>query len=69
MDDKTNQVESHLFRIRLWVEDLGNGRSEWRGKVQHVLSGKEQYFRTWAELQRFMKSTLPGQEDELDEAF
>lgn len=27
---------SHLFTIRIWQEDLGQGQFEWRGKVQHV---------------------------------
>jgi hypothetical protein len=41
---------SHLFTVRLWLEDLGDGRSEWRGKVEHVLSGQTCYFRDWATL-------------------
>lgn len=41
---------SHLFTVRVWREDLGEGRSEWRGKVQHVLSGEARYFRDWATL-------------------
>lgn len=41
---------SHLFTVRVWREDLGQGRSEWRGKVQHVLSGEVRYFRDWATL-------------------
>ena len=41
---------SDLFTVRLWREDLGDGRSEWRGKVQHVLSGEALYFREWAAL-------------------
>jgi hypothetical protein len=41
---------SQLFTVRVWLEDLGDGRSEWRGKVQHVLSGEVRYFRDWATL-------------------
>lgn len=41
---------SQFFTVRVWLEDLGNGRSEWRGKVQHVLSGEARYFRDWATL-------------------
>jgi hypothetical protein len=41
---------SHLFTVRLWPEDLGEGRSEWRGRVEHVLSGQTRYFRDWATL-------------------
>jgi len=39
-----------LFTVRLWLEDLGEGRSEWRGKLQHMLSGEARYFRDWAAL-------------------
>jgi hypothetical protein len=39
-----------LFSVRVWLEELGEGRSEWRGKVQHVLSGEARYFRDWATL-------------------
>jgi hypothetical protein len=35
------------FTVRLWCEDLGEGRSEWRGQVQHVSSGETRYFRDW----------------------
>ncbi len=42
---------AQLFTVRLWVEDLGDDRKEWRGKVQHVLSGEAQYFRDWLALQ------------------
>lgn len=41
---------SQLFTVRLWLEDLGEGRSEWRGRVEHVLSGQTRYFRDWATL-------------------
>jgi hypothetical protein len=34
--------------IRIWREELGAGRSEWRGKVQYAVTGEGQYFREWA---------------------
>ena len=43
-------TSSHLFTVRLWPKDLGEGQVEWRGKVQHVLSGEAHYFREWQEL-------------------
>ena len=51
---------SHLFTVRLWLEDLGHGRVEWRGQVQHVLSGETRYFRDWATLVEVMTAMLPG---------
>ncbi len=34
----------------MWREELGEGQSEWRGKVQHVQSGEVLYFRQWSAL-------------------
>jgi hypothetical protein len=33
--------------LRIWREALGGGRVEWRGKVQHVLTGEARHFRSW----------------------
>jgi len=40
-------LRSQLFTVRLWREDLGDGRIEWRGKVQSVTTGEAHYFRDW----------------------
>jgi hypothetical protein len=45
---------SQLFTVRVWLEDLGDGRSEWRGKVQHTLGGEACYFRDWQTLVSFL---------------
>jgi hypothetical protein len=45
---------SQLFTVRVQLEDLGDGRSEWRGKVQHTLSGEACYFRDWQTLVTFI---------------
>ena len=49
---------SHLFTLRLWVEELGEGQTEWRGQVQHVVSGEKHYFRDWAALIAFLRAKL-----------
>jgi hypothetical protein len=55
-------VHAQLFMLRIWQEDLGEGRSEWRGKVQHVTSGEARYFRDWpgliACLQQILENPL-----------
>ena len=53
MDMQQQQHTSHLFMVRLWLEELGNGQREWRGKVQHVTSGEVRYFRDWPTLIAF----------------
>jgi len=47
--------KSHLFMLRVWLEDLGNGQMDWRGKVQHVNSGEVRYFRDWRALESFVE--------------
>ena len=58
-DNANNPVQnSHLFTLRLWLEDLGNGQLDWRGKVQHVNSGEVIYFRNWQTLEAFIEGLL-----------
>lgn len=47
MDAVQPPYSSHLFTVRLWTELVSEGRTEWRGQVQHVLSRKIRYFREW----------------------
>ena len=49
---------SQLFMLRMWLEDLGSGQTDWRGKVQHVNSGEVRYFRDWQTLETFMEGLL-----------
>ena len=58
MEPEPLSLRSHLFTVRLWLEPLGEGKSEWRGKVQHVPSGEAQYVRDWATLKVFLERKL-----------
>ncbi len=49
---------SHLFMLRLWLEDLGNGQTGWRGKIQHVNSSEVRYFRNWATMEAFVEELV-----------
>jgi hypothetical protein len=49
---------SQLFTLRMWLEDLGSGQTDWRGKVQHVNSGEVRYFRDWSTLEAFVEGLL-----------
>lgn len=60
VDQDTDRYRSHLFMVRMWPEDLGGGRTDWRGKVQHVNSGETRYFRDWPTLEAFVKGLLPS---------
>lgn len=58
MDMNQQQYTSQLFTVRVWLEELGNGQTEWRGKVQHVTSGEVRYFRDWSTLVAFCNRCL-----------
>jgi hypothetical protein len=53
------QQHSQLFTVRIWMEHLGDGRVEWRGQVQEVLSGEVHYFRDWPRLIAHLEQMLP----------
>ena len=53
---------SHLFTVRLWLEEVGNGQSEWRGKVQQVSTGEAHYFRDWETLVSLFLQMLTASE-------
>jgi len=50
MDETQPPPQSHLFTLRVWQADSGEGQTEWRGKLQHVVSGQTRYFRDWPTL-------------------
>ncbi len=62
MDTAHLPARSHLFTVRLWREDLGQGQTEWRGEVHEVVSGERRYFRDWSTLVALVQEMLPKQE-------
>lgn len=46
MEQRQGESESALFTLRIW-QVRESGEVEWRGRIQHVLSGEVYYFRTW----------------------
>lgn len=61
-DPRIQTAESQLFMVRLWPEDLGQGQTDWRGKIQHVNSGEARYFRDWPTLEAFVDKLTRGRE-------
>ena len=55
----TDQDVSASFVARIWLEQGGGRAPRWRGHVEHVQSGKEEYFDTLASLQGFL-ATVTG---------
>jgi hypothetical protein len=64
MDRASPDPHSHLFTVRLWLEELVDGQVEWRGNVQHVMSGELRYFRDWPTLIEFLIAMQPDRESE-----
>lgn len=54
---------THLFLVRVWLENLGDGKTEWRGQVKQVMSKEVRYFREWATLVEHMQAMLSSVEN------
>ncbi len=66
MNDDRERTRSHLFTLRLWVEDVGNGRTEFRGTLKHVLTGETQHFRDWETLNRYLEAVFISDQPPLE---
>lgn len=49
--------------VRVWLEHLGDGKTEWRGQVKHVMRGEVRYFRDWPGLITIVQEMLAGPEE------
>ena len=58
MNEAPLQTQSYLFTLRFWRTDPGSGETEWRGKLQYVVSGETRYFQDWPELVLYLKEML-----------
>jgi hypothetical protein len=58
---------SHLFTLRVWQEVTDPTETEWRGRLQHVPSGKVCYFRDWSVLVSDILSILSDDTEDLKE--
>ncbi len=66
MDKAHPPSRTHLFTVRVWLEDLGEGQTEWRGEVQYVVSGEIRYFRDWPALVALFQALLPKKVEQDD---
>lgn len=55
MEKRDLHRHTDLFTLRIWIETLAGNQREWRGQVEHVMSGDSQYFRHWSTLIAFLK--------------
>lgn len=54
----------HAFIVKLWLEhrEIEGANPEWRGRIDHVQSGKRIYFRDTAKILQFIRSFLDDTE-------
>ena len=58
---------SNLFLLRVWMEEAGDDRPEWRGKLQHVISGEVRSFHDCATLEAALHEILEMLEPGIDQ--
>lgn len=60
---KQRPGSSYLLALRVWQEDMGDGRKEWRGRLQNVTTNEVRYFYDWATLLSAIQEMLAGPPD------
>lgn len=63
MNNNQRHQPSDLFKVRLWAEVVGDGQQEYRGTVQHVVSGEARHFRDWSTLEAFLVEIMNASEE------
>lgn len=60
MDKDTEDHDSNLFLVRLWLESDGGEENSklhgWHGKVQHVITGKAGFFSSQSSMMDLLAS-------------
>ena len=59
---------THLFMVRVWLESLGESKTECRGRVQHVTSSEVRYFQGWPMLIMILQELSVRPEDVIKDA-
>jgi hypothetical protein len=78
METSQNNKKSHLFLVRLWLDQEEEDRQDneaWQGTIQHVLTGKAATFHDWSDLQGLLREMTPptryghsrGETEEIEE--
>ncbi len=69
---ETNQhlteSSAHSFVVKVWCEDSPQDSEQgpaWRGKITHVVSGRQGYVTSCGELAAFITTFLTGRKTEL----
>jgi hypothetical protein len=47
MEQRPQHPQAHLFTVRLWQEEQGDGKPEWSGRAQDIANGGTEQFQGW----------------------
>ncbi|KAA3664734.1 MAG: hypothetical protein DWQ04_04225 [Chloroflexi bacterium] len=64
------EIESQIFSfvIKIWIEEesIVSGNESWRGRITHIPSGDEKYFRDLSIIVPIIKSYISALDTETD---
>lgn len=60
MSSSGDMGHSQFFLVRLWSDRGGDGKVEWHGRLQHVLTGEAHSFSSCPELLEVLLAMLPA---------
>lgn len=66
MKEEPQHLQSYLFTIRVWLEEIGGGNPKWHGKAQSISNGQTCYFRDWPALLAFLQKNIPPDQGDFD---
>ncbi len=55
-----DQQDSQLFLVRVWLGEGSDGKVEWHGKLQHMVSGEARPFHGCPQLREALLQMLPA---------
>ena len=58
MNPQSTTKGSQLFTLRVWPEEISEGRVEWRGKIHRVIGGESVIFHNWEAMLSFLLQAL-----------
>jgi hypothetical protein len=64
MDGIDEKYSIHSFIVRMWLEEVDENthRGNWRGRITHIPTGKQQYFIDMKSISAFIQSYLDAKE-------
>ena len=56
------EEQTHAFIVRFWLEprEIEGAKPLWRGVIEHVPSGRQNFLKGLDEITAFIESYLPG---------